>query len=111
MVRVEAFVWSALVRLLLGVLPAERVLRVFDAFPRRRCPAEAVEPLSERQVALAGACLGRALARSQYLRTRRQPHAVVFGVRGSVAAFAAHAWLEPYDAPGDDFIELRRIAR
>jgi len=111
MVRVEAFVWSAAVRLLLGVFPAERVLCLLDAVPRLRRPAATVEPLSERQVALAGACLGRALARSQYLRSRRQPHAVVIGVRGSVSAFAAHAWLEPYDAPGDDFIELRRIAR
>jgi hypothetical protein len=110
MIRVEAVAWAAAVRLLLAVLPVERVVRILDRCPQRLATG-CVEPPTEPQVALAGACLGRTLARSQYLRTRRQPHAVVIGIRGSIVDFAAHAWLEPFDRPPDDFIELRRITR
>jgi transglutaminase-like putative cysteine protease len=65
----------------------------------------------DRQVRLAGACLGRSLARSHYLRLRGVPHRVVIGVTGGAREFRAHAWIAPYEAAPDGFVELRSIDR
>lgn len=109
--QIEALGWSALVRLLLAILSLERTLRLLNVIPcRKHRPAMATMP-PEAAFRLAGACLGRSLARGQYLRVRGQPSVLVIGGFGSVDAFRAHAWLDG-DDPGDaDFIELQRIAR
>ncbi|MGI8644322.1 MAG: lasso peptide biosynthesis B2 protein [Thermomicrobiales bacterium] len=109
--RIEALGWSALVRVLLATLALERTLRVLNAIPRRKRRSATASMPPEAAFRLAGACLGRSLARGQYLRVRGYPSVLVIGGLGSVDAFHAHAWLDG-DDPGDaDFIELRRIAR
>lgn len=106
----EILVWSALVRLLLLTRSIDQAVRWLDLLPRRRSGASHGVPPPEGPFRLAGACLGRSLARSQYLRIRGQPSIVVIGVRGGLATFAAHAWLDG-DPVDPDFVELRRIHR
>ncbi|MEA2597398.1 MAG: Transglutaminase-like superfamily [Thermomicrobiales bacterium] len=110
LVTAEALAWSALVRLLLATRASEGALRALDSLPRRAPRADPVPLPAEGPFRLAGACLGRSLARSQYLRTRGRPHVLVFGVRGGAAAFAAHAWLEG-DPVDPAFLPLRRVPR
>jgi hypothetical protein len=111
LIPVEAFIWSVTTRGLLHLLRTEQVIHLLDVFPRRSQAPTPVTPPSEHDVRHAGACLGRSLARSQFLRLRGQPHAVVIGTRGGISAFEAHAWLDPFDLPPHDFIEIRRIPR
>jgi hypothetical protein len=106
----EAIGWSLAARRLLATRSAEETLGLLDRLPRRQSaqPARALPP--ERPFRFAGACLGRSLARSQYLRARGQRHTLIIGVRGGLVDFGAHAWLEG-DPVLPDFIELRRIDR
>jgi hypothetical protein len=106
----EVLIWSGLARVLVGMQPIERAVYWLDLLPRRRPGSRAVALPPERPFRLAGACLGRSLARSQYLRMRGQPSALIIGVRGGLSAFAAHAWLEG-DPVDPDFVEIRRIHR
>jgi hypothetical protein len=107
---IEAQFWSGLVRLLLATLTLERTLCILDALPRRQAAGQVTAP-PEAAFRIAGACLGRSLARSQYLRARGHPSVVVIGGLGTIDRFRAHAWLEG-DASGQpDFVELRRIER
>lgn len=109
----EVLLWSALARLLLKRVRTERVFHLLDRLPRRMAPSGPPSLPPESTFRLAGACLGRSVARSQYLRTRGQPHSVVLGVRGGLANFAAHAWLDPFDIDElpSDFVELWRVER
>ncbi len=111
MARLEVLFWSALVRILLALLPTEQVVSALNTLPRGGGSSSSSTIPSDDEVALAGACLGRALARSQYLRRRGQPHTVVIGVSGTVSIFAAHAWLDPYDPMPEGYAEIRRIPR
>src|SRR5215218_181347 len=108
---IEAQLWSTLVRLLLATLALERTLRVLDALPRHSTPRAKVAAPPEAAFRLAGACLGRSLARSQYLRTRGHPSILVIGGLGTIGEFRAHAWLDGDDPGQPDFVELRRIQR
>lgn len=110
MKALEALAWALVVRGLLAILPTERVIQLLDAIPRKQRPEQSVLPPPEDHVRLAGRCLGRSLARSQYLRIRGESHIVVIGIPRDVGSFHAHAWLDAYDDPAD-FLELRRIAR
>lgn len=110
-VRVEILLWSLLARVLVRRLSLERALTLLDRFPRRAHPTAGFTMPLERTFRGAGACLGRSLARSQFLRVRGQPHAIVIGVRGGTTALRAHAWVEPCDPVEPSFVELRRIAR
>ena len=110
-VKVEAFTWSILTRVLLATLSLERTLQTLDALPHRRRTTSGINPPDEGPFWLAGACLGKAIARSQYLRVRGHANAVVIGVQGGTGTFAAHAWLEPYDNPSNQFHEIRRFVR
>ncbi len=67
--------------------------------------------LDPRYFRLAGACLARSLARSEYLRRRGIEHAIVIGVAGPVEEFAAHAWIAPFEVLPEGFTEFRRVAR
>ncbi|MEZ5165235.1 MAG: lasso peptide biosynthesis B2 protein [Acidimicrobiales bacterium] len=78
------------------------------ASPRRGCPRPRRHP-RPRFFRGAGACLSRGMARSQYLRMRGIPTTLVLGVAGGIAAFDAHAWLEPIGTP--DRPAIYRIAR
>ena len=108
---IEAQLWSTLVRLLLATLALERTLRVLDALPRLATPRPEVVAPPEAAFRIAGACLGRSLARSQYLRTRGHSSILVIGGLGTIGEFRAHAWLEGDDPGQPDFVELRRIQR
>jgi hypothetical protein len=108
---IEILAWSLLVRVLLKTIALERSLLILNVLPRRRASSRPVDPPPEPQFALAGACLGKSLARSQFLRTRGQPHVVVVGVRGGTGSFAAHAWLEGYDSEATDYVAIRKIIR
>jgi hypothetical protein len=108
----ELAFWSVAVRMALAFLPMARVLRALDVAPKRhgRESRTAAFP-TDTQVRLAGACLGRSLARSQYLRLRGVPHRIVIGVTGGTRAFRAHAWIAPYEEAPEGFVELRSIER
>jgi hypothetical protein len=108
----ELFVWSVVVRLLIAGAPLSKTLQLLDIVPYRvRRAADAVSFPSERQVRFAGACLGRSLARSQYLRLRGVSHSVVIGAAGGSDGFRAHAWVDPFEAPPQGFVVLRAIER
>jgi len=110
-VRVEILFWSLLARVLVRRLSLERSLRLLDRLPHRARSTAGFAVPPERTFRGAGACLGRSLARSQFLRVRGHSHAVVIGVRGGTTALHAHAWVEPCDPVEPSFVELRRIAR
>lgn len=108
----ELLCWSLLARGGIAVLSLSRTLALLDRLPHRsRSPSRPVSLPPDRHVRFAGACLGRSLARSQYLRARGVPHSIVIGVTGGVAAFQAHAWVGPYETAPDGFVELRRVDR
>ena len=107
----EILAWSICVRMLLRTLSFDRVLRLLNRLPSRAAPGRRVELPQARMFSLAGACLGKSLARSQYLRRRGQPHTIAIGVRGGTGSFAAHAWIEGFEAEVDDFVVIRRVAR
>jgi hypothetical protein len=108
----ELFVWSVVVRLLIAGVPLSRTLQLLDIVPYRVGRAnDAVRFPSERQVRFAGACLGRSLARSQYLRLRGVSHSVVIGTSGGADGFRAHAWVAPFEAAPQGFVVLRAIER
>jgi len=108
---IEILILSLLTRALLKICSVDRTIHLLDLVPRRSRAAMPPEPSAERWFRLAGACLGRSIARSQFLRLRGHPHVVVIGVQGGIDRFAAHAWLDPYDSPQLDFVELRRFHR
>lgn len=109
---VELAVWSVAVRVAIAFLPLARVLRALDVVPKRHRRETRTSAFpTDTQVRLAGACLGRSLARSQYLRVRGVPHRVVIGVTGGTRAFRAHAWVAPYEEAPEGFVELRSIDR
>lgn len=108
--RLEMGLWSALVRTLLATMSTERAIALLDALPHRHATTRPLAIPPERGVRFAGACLGRSLARSQYLRLRGHPHHLVIGVKGQIHDFQAHAWLDG-DPLADDYVELRRIER
>ena len=111
--RGELLGWSLLSRLLVSRVSLARTLELLDRLPRLPVPAEG-EPRAvpvDRHVRLAGACLGRSLARSQYLRRRGIAHTVVIGATGGIEAFRAHAWVDPFESAPEGFVELRRIER
>ena len=110
-VRVEILFWSLLVRVLVHRLSLERSLRLLDRLPHRAHSTAGFAMPPERVFRGAGACLGRSLARSQFLRVRGHPHAIVIGVQGGTTALHAHAWVAPWDPVESSFVELRRIAR
>jgi hypothetical protein len=108
----ELLGWSALARMLVACTTVPRALGALDRVPRwRRGGDEAAHFPSEAQVRLAGACLARSLARSQYLRQRRTPHALVIGTTRVSEGFRAHAWIAPYETAPEGFAELWRIDR
>ena len=108
----ELLAWSVVARLLVARVSLARTLRVLDMMPARRGRGAKPVPFpTDRQVCLAGACLGRSLARSQYFRRRGVPHRVVIGVTGGTENFRAHAWVAPYEEAPEDFIQLRSIER
>lgn len=109
---IELLGWSVVSRLLVARLSLAQSLRILDMAPRHmlRGTRPATFP-SDRAVRLAGACLGRSLARSQYLRLRGVSHTVVIGATGGIEDFRAHAWVAPFEAAPDGFVELRRIER
>jgi hypothetical protein len=108
----ELIAWSLVMRICVKSMSLKRTMRMLD-----RLPIFAVGPApdtvfpSDNQVRLAGACLGRSLTRSQYLRSRHVAHVVVIGVAGSVDGFRAHAWVAPFEEAPDDFVELQRFER
>jgi hypothetical protein len=109
--RSEGMLWSIVVRTLLTVSSTQRAIRILDALPRlkpRSNPTAALPP--EAPFRRAGACLGRSLARSQYLRIRGRPHIFIIGVAGGVNQFEAHAWLAG-DAFPADFQPLWEVHR
>ena len=108
---VEIRVWALASRILLALAGLEKTLTVFDLIPSRRRRLRPILPPVDGEVRIAGACLGRSVARSQYLRVRRQSHALVIGIQDSATVFGAHAWLEPYDPAPEGFVELRRLHR
>lgn len=111
--RAEILAWSLLARLLVRTCSLRRAVALLDAVPRppgtSRRDLGPIAP--EAAFGRAGACLGRSLARSQFLRMRRRPHAIVIGTRGGAATLRAHAWIEPCDQPAPTFVEIRRIRR
>ena len=108
----ELMAWSLFMRTCVKTISLKRTMRMLD-----RLPMLAIGPISDppfpsdNQVRLAGACLGRSLTRSQYLRSRHVSHVVVIGVAGSVDAFRAHAWVAPFEEAPGDFVELQRFER
>ncbi len=109
--RSEGMLWAIVVRTLLTVSSTQRAISILDALPRlkpRSGQTEALPP--EAPFRRAGACLGRSLARSQYLRIRGRPHVFVIGVAGGVNTFEAHAWLAG-DAFPADFQPLWEVHR
>ncbi len=103
--------WSLLTRTLVNVFPVERALRILNAFPRRQeAKSDAILP-PERYFRHAGECLGRSIARSQYLRVRGHLNTIVIGVLPSIAGFKAHAWLDSIDPVPPEFVEIRRVER
>lgn len=108
----EMLIWSLTVRILVARMPLSRTLQLLDAVPHRGShPIDPVGFASDRQVRFAGACLGRSLARSQYLRLRGVPHSVVIGAAGGSEGFRAHAWVAPYESAPEGFVILRSIER
>lgn len=107
--RGEILAWSGLVRLLLATRSIDQTVAILDRLPRRKTgQARPLPP--EWPFRFAGMCLGRSIARSQYLRVRGCPSTLVIGVRGDLSTFAAHAWLDG-DAVEPDYVELRRVRR
>lgn len=93
----EALGWSLLTRLLLRTLSLRRTLALLDRLPRSR-PRPLVQIPPESTFGRAGACLGRQVARSQYLRRRGASSCVVIGVQPPDAdGLDAHAWLDRLD--------------
>jgi hypothetical protein len=109
--RAEIALWSLLARALLATVTTQRAIRLLGRVPRRSRPEPTTDLPAESCFALAGACLGRSLARSQFLYVRSAPHTIVIGVRGSIDQLNAHAWLEPHDEVDADFVALWSIAR
>jgi hypothetical protein len=108
----ELIGWSAVARMLVARTTVPRALGALDRVPRwRHGGGEPVRFPSNGQVRLAGACLARSLARSQYLRQRHAPHALVIGSTRASEGFRAHAWIAPYEAAPEGFAELWRIER
>jgi hypothetical protein len=108
----ELLAWSAIVRVLLARWPLARSLSLLDGLPHRgKIATHDVRFPSDRQVRIAGACLGRSLARSQYLRQRGVSHSVMIGATGGSAGFRAHAWVAPYEEAPQGFVVLRTIER
>jgi hypothetical protein len=111
-VWVELLVWSGIARLLVSRCSLSRSVRALDWLPTRsRTSAENASFPDDRQVRLAGACLGQSLARSQYLRTRGISHSIVIGTRGGLMDFNAHAWISPFEECPEGFVEIHRIER
>jgi len=111
-IRVEVLVWSLLSRALVRYCSLEKALKLLDNLPTRTPGLLSTFGIPPEQVfGRAGACLGRSLARSQFLRMRGRPHAIVIGGTGGTTGFVAHAWIEPCDPPDPRFVEIRRISR
>lgn len=109
---IELIGWCAIARIGVACLPLGSTLRLLDALPAWTIGhGTEVDFPSDRQVRLAGACLGRSLARSQYLRRRAVPHAIVIGIAGDIHEFRAHAWVAPFETAPSEFVELQRIER
>jgi hypothetical protein len=110
--RIEMALTSVFVRVLLSWLPLDRTLCLLDRIPPRRNRGDLPFRFPEdRQLRLAGACLGRSLVRSQYLRNRGVSHQIVIGTAGNIGSFQAHAWVAPFENAPDGFITLRSIPR
>lgn len=108
----ELIGWSIVARILVMRTTVPRALDALDRVPRwRQRTNEPVAFPSEAQVRLAGACLARSLARSQYLRQRRASHALVIGTTRAREGFRAHAWITPFETAPEGFVELWRIDR
>ena len=108
----ELMAWSLFMRICVKTMSLKRTMRMLDRLPMFAIgPAPDMVFPSDSQVRLAGACLGRSLTRSQYLRSRHVAHVVVIGVAGSVDAFRAHAWVAPFEEAPGDFVELQRFER
>lgn len=108
--RLGAVGWSLVVRYLLRATSLRVTLAVLDRVPARR-PVPVVAIPVERTFARAGACLGRQIARSQYLRRRGVRSTLVIGVRPPGAAtIDAHAWLDRLDEQ-PPYAVLHRIER
>ncbi len=108
---VGAVGWSVVVRCLLKATSLRTTLAVLDRIPVRRASGVVAIP-TERTFARAGACLGRQIARSQYLRRRGARSTLVIGVRPpeETAEIDAHAWLDRLDEP-PPYAVLHRIER
>ena len=112
--RVEALAWSLVTRLLLRFLSLRCTVAVLDRMSAGRPQAHIAIP-PEQTFSRAGRCLGRQIARSQYLRRRGGRSTIVIGVRGDGLTemgrrLDAHAWLDRLDeAPG--YRSLHRIER
>ncbi len=97
----EATMWSVLVRCLLKTLSMKRSLTILSWFPKSRRAAMNVSVPTEGHFRRAGACLGRQLARSQYIRSHGGESTILIGViptKGS--SLDAHAWLDRLDELG-----------
>ena len=112
--RAEALAWSLVTRFLLHFLSLHHTLVVLDLVPTGR-PRSLLTIPPEPTFSRAGRCLGRQVARSQYLRRRGGRSTIVIGVRGEGLTdggrgLDAHAWLDRLDeAPG--YRSLHRIER
>jgi hypothetical protein len=108
----ELLGWSLIARLLVTRLSLKRTLRILDALPKSPPSNTGIALFpSDRQVRFAGACLGRSLARSQFLRVRGIRHHLVIGTTGGVANFRAHAWIAPFETAPEDFVEFLKVDR
>lgn len=107
----ESLAWSVLVRLLLRATSLRRTLALLDRLARPTAGADVVSLPTEAHFGRAGACLGRQLARSQFLRRRGATSTVLIGVRPTGGGpLDAHAWLAELDGElGHDIIH--RIER
>lgn len=110
--QIELLFLTVMVRVLLSLFSLDRALSLLDRTVLRRNRAESSFNIpDDRQLRWAGACLGRSLVRSQYLRNRGIPHRIVIGTSGGIGMFRAHAWIAPYEVEPEGFNELRAIRR
>ncbi|MEM7142061.1 MAG: lasso peptide biosynthesis B2 protein [Actinomycetota bacterium] len=107
--RIEASAWGIVCRVGIRVVTLHRLVGLLDRVPHRSSAIAEVHVPDAAHFRGAGACLSRSLARSQFIRMRGGESTVSLGVAGSVAAFDAHAWLEPLDEP--DRPAMHRITR